>query len=93
MDNVVYVVKTDWAYDGEGNSESTLFRNYKEAKQRFDKAVQDEKVCSWVENAIINNVVQEGYEFEEKEDYWEVWEEGYYAGTHTLIQVIKTEIY
>lgn len=88
----VYVVTMNWAFEGDSGVDTTLFKTYESAKAFFDKTVQEEKTGSWVESAIIDGVVQEGYELDETKDFWEVWSDGEYTAAHTSIQIITKEL-
>lgn len=78
----VWVVKTDWAVDGETGNSVAIYAREDLARKVFQEEV----------SAVRQNAEDRGYVIEEDNDYFESYEDGEYLLYHDTISVEKIEV-
>lgn len=87
----VFMVKNDWATDDGSDSSIRLFQTYEKAKEYYNEIILEEKSEFWSQ-AFENSEIVDGYVLDEGEDYFEIFEDGYYASSHTCVTLTKEEV-
>ena len=82
----VYVVKIDVAFDGLADTEMKVFSTREKAKAYFDECVADEKANDHLME--LNDKV-----VDEEENYFSVYQEGYWSEDHYQIEIIERVVY
>lgn len=78
----VWVVKTDWAVNGESGNSVAIYASENLARKAFQEEV----------SAVRQNAEDRGYVIEEDNDYFESYEDGEYLLYHDTISVEKMEV-
>ena len=78
----VWVVKTDWAVNGEAGNSVAIYASEDLARKAFQEEV----------SAVRQNAEDRGYVIEEDNDYFESYEDGEYLLYHDTISVEKIEV-
>lgn len=81
----VWIVETESIYEEEITTSVDVFSTYKKAKNKFDSMVIDEK-----ENDHLfekDNVVVDDFD-----DYFCVYEDGYYCEDHYIAKITEKEV-
>ena len=76
----VYVVKIDITFDGSADTETKVFSTHEKAKAYFDECVADEKANDHLME--LNDKV-----IDEEENYFSVYQEGYWSEDHYEISI------
>ena len=76
----VYVVKIDVAFDGSTDTETKVFSTHEKAKAYFDECVADEKANDHLME--LDDKVVDDYE-----NYFSVYQEGYWSEDHYEISI------
>ena len=82
----VYVVKIDATIDGSTDTEMKVFSTREKAKAYFDECVADEKANDRL--MLLDNKVVDDYE-----NYFSVYQEGYWSEDHYEIEIIERVVY
>ena len=82
----VYVVKIDITFDGSTNTETKVFSTHEKAKAYFDECVADEKANSHLME--LDNKVVDDYE-----NYFSIYQEGYWSEDRYEIEIIERVVY
>ena len=80
MANKVFMIQIEFSTDDDRDVEIDLFKDYKRAKERYFKIIEDEKNNTWIKNAFNGDVFdEENYEIETNIDdeyayeyYWDI---------------------
>lgn len=78
--DLVYVLKTAYAYNGNADTEIEIFSTFEEAKRHFDAYVDAEK-----ENDHLMEL--DDKVIEESEDRFAIWQDGHYCEDHYEITI------
>ena len=78
----VYVVRIDATIDGSTDTEMRVFSTREKAKAYFDECVADEKANDHL--MLLDNKVADDYE-----NYFSVYEDGYWSEDHYEIEIIE----
>ena len=76
----VYIVKIDIAFDGSADTDIKVFSTYEKAKAYFDECVADEKANDHLME-LDDKVI------DEEENYFSVYQEGYWSEDHYEISI------
>ena len=87
----VFVVQADWAIDGNSNSELKVFSSEYEARRFFEQKKEDLKQVFNVFD-IHDNLDNDLWELTQEENYFELYEEGYYNENHCVLTLTKTKV-
>lgn len=81
----VYVVRADSTIDCSTDTDIKVFSTYEKAKAYFDECVADEKA---------NDHLMESDDkvLEESENYFAIWQDGYYCEDHYEISIVEKEV-
>ena len=82
----VYIVKIDATIDGSTDTEMRVFSTREKAKAYFDECVADEKANDHLME-LDNKVV------DEEENYFSVYQEGFWSEDHYEIEIIERVVY
>ena len=82
----VYVVKIDMAFDGSTDTEMKVFSTRKKAKAYFDECVADEKANDHLME--LDDKVVDDYE-----NYFSIYQEGYWSEDHYEIEIIEKAVH
>lgn len=82
----VYVVKIDITFDGSTNTETKVFSTREKAKVYFDECVADEKANSHLME--LDNKVVDDYE-----NYFSVYQEGFWSENRYEIEIIEKVVH
>ena len=83
---IVYVVKIDATIDGSTDTEMKVFSTREKAKAYFDECVADEKANDHLmefDDKVID----------EEENYFSVYEDGYWSEDHYEIEIIEKVVH
>lgn len=78
--NLVYVLKTAYAYNGNADTEVSIFSTFEEAKRHFDAYVDAEKSNDHLME-LDDKVI------EESEDRFAIWQNGHYCEDHYEVTI------
>ena len=78
----VWVVKTDWAVNGEAGNSVAIYAREDLARKAFQEEV----------SAVRQNAEDRGYVIEEDDDYFESYEDGEFLLYHDTISIEKMEV-
>lgn len=78
--DLVYVLKTAYAYNGNADTEVAIFSTFEEAKRHFDAYVDAEKANDHLME-LDDKVI------EESEDRFAIWQDGHYCEDHYEITI------
>lgn len=78
----VWVVKTDWAVNGEAGNSVAIYASEDLARKAFQEEV----------SAVKQNAEDRGYVIEEDNDYFESYEDGEFLLYHDTISIEKMEV-
>lgn len=78
----VWVVKTDWAVNGEAGNSVAIYASEDLARKAFQEEV----------SAVRQNAEDRGYVIEEDNDYFESYEDGEFLLYHDTISIEKMEV-
>lgn len=78
--DLVYVLKTTYAYNGNADTEIEIFSTFEEAKRHFDAYVDAEKANDHLME-LDDKVI------EESEDLFAIWQDGHYCEDHYEITI------
>lgn len=85
----VWIVMTDWSIEsGEHASDAYVYSSYEAAKKAFNECVHEDKTCNYEDYGTENTI----YSWEEEDDYWCIWQDGYYGMDHSEIKIEKREV-
>ena len=82
----VYVVKIDATIDGSTDTEMKVFSTYEKAKAYFDECVADEKANDHL--MLLDDKVVDDYE-----NYFSVYQEGFWSEDRYEIEIIERMVY
>ena len=82
----VYVVKIDMAFDGSTDTEMKVFSTREKAKAYFDECVTDEKANDHLME--LDNKVVDDYE-----NYFSVYQEGFWSEDRYEIEIIERMVH
>lgn len=102
-DNTVYLIAFDWSTTDCDGIETYLYRNYKDARKKFNELIKNEcnANLSWVGSEVFdeNGEVNDGYELDCNTDdknaqelYWRVVDKNDY-NRRSFIDLFKKEIH
>lgn len=77
---LVYILKTAYAYNGNADTEVEIFSTFEEAKRHFDVYVDAEKANDHLME-LDDKVI------EESEDRFAIWQDGHYCEDHYEITI------
>lgn len=78
----IWIIKTDWAVDGETGGQVTLYANECTAKDAFNVELQELK----------RNAEEKGYVIEEDDGYFCAYNDGEYLFDHDVITLEKMNV-
>lgn len=78
--DLVYILKTAYAYNGNADTEVEIFSTFEEAKRHFDAYVDAEKANDHLME-LDDKVI------EESEDHFAIWQDGHYCEDHYEITI------
>ena len=82
----VYIVKIDATIDGSTDTETRVFSTREKAKAYFDECVADEKANDRLR--LLDNKVVDDYE-----NYFSIYQEGYWSEDRYEIEIIEKVVY
>ena len=82
----VYIVKIDATIDGSTDTETRVFSTREKAKAYFDECVADEKANDRL--MLLDNKVVDDYE-----NYFSIYQEGYWSEDRYEIEIIEKVVY
>ena len=82
----VYIVKIDTTIDGSTDTETRVFSTREKAKAYFDECVADEKANDRL--MLLDNKVVDDYE-----NYFSIYQEGYWSEYRCEIEIIERVVY
>lgn len=82
----VYIVKIDTTIDGSTDTEMKVFSTREKAKTYFDECVADEKANDHL--MLLDNKVVDDYE-----NYFSVYQEGFWSEDRYEIEIIERVVY
>ena len=88
----VYEVKVDWA-TGEGSDCTTeIYATEEKARKSFNF-----EICQAMEDYCVfdeetGELTDESWELDSGDNFWELWETGYYTSNHCLITMTEKEV-
>ena len=82
----VYVVKIDMAFDGSTDTEMKVFSTREKAKAYFDECVADAKANDHLME--LDDKVVDDYE-----NYFSIYQEGYWSEDHYEIEIIEKAVH
>ena len=85
----IYMLKVEWANDGETNGYVELYAKEKTAKEKFQKAVQEGKADY---DHVDFNDPECGYCISEDEDSLEIYLDGEYLSEHSTVSLEKMNV-
>ena len=85
----IYMLKVEWANDGETNGYVELYAKEETAKEKFQKAVQEAKADY---DHVDSNDPECGYCISEDEDSLEIYLDGEYLSEHSTVSVEKMNV-
>ena len=85
----IYMLKVEWANDGETNGYVELYAKEETAKEKFQKAVQEAK--SDYDHVDFNGP-ECGYCISEDEDSLEIYLDGEYLSEHSTVSLEKMNV-
>lgn len=87
----VYLVVHEWSTEDASGVATSAYDSYEKAHEAFEK-IKKEEITEYWDRAFENGNLVDGYEMEEFDGYFEIWESGYYAQSHTFIQIRALEV-
>ena len=85
----IYMLKVEWANDGETNGYEELYAKEETAKEKFRKAVQEAKADY---DHVDFNDPECGYCISEDEDSLEIYLDGEYLSEHSTVSLEKMNV-
>lgn len=87
MENKVWVLIHEWAYDGENDITVEVFGDPDRAKQTLKIIVDNYKAEDSLFNGDVPAVVED-----DRDDYFVAYEDGDYCSNHILISIVEREV-
>lgn len=87
----VYELRVDWATNDAEACVTTLYATEEKAKNDFHKEVEQAKQ-DYTHAFDEDGNVADGWCLEEHNDYWEIYEAGYYVSEHCTITIDEKEV-
>ena len=88
----VFEVKVDWATNDAEDCTTELYSTKEKAQKAFNfeklKAMEDYGVF----DEQTGELTDENWTLEQRENYWELFEEGYWSTNHCLITLTEKEV-
>lgn len=89
----VYEVVLDWDTEKDGDIESYLYADYKDAKKKFDALVEKQKQIDWVQEGLSLLGKNEAYELIENIDFWGFYAEEFWSRWKSEVSIIEREVF
>ena len=88
----VYEIKIDWVLsDDESGVDTLIYSTEEKARQAF--LAEIEKAKSDYDYAFNENgELEEDYKLEQGENYWHLYQDGFWASSHCLIMLTEKEV-
>ena len=87
----IYLVVNEWSTDDASGVATSAYDSYEKAHEAFEKIKEEEIRESW-DRAFEDGNLVDGYEIEDCDGYFEIWESEYYAQSHTFLQIRALEV-
>lgn len=88
----VYEVKVDWATNDAEDCTTELYSTEEKARKAFNT----ERVQAMEDYGVFDEqtgvLTDKNWELEQRENYWHLFEEGYWSGNHCLITLTAKEV-
>lgn len=92
QNNKIWILSIQWATQDSADISLTAYANHEAARKAFEGAVCTCKELDCSEMFNDDWTVAEGYELEEREDYFFVYEEGFAASNFEEIKVYELDV-
>ena len=87
----VYLVVNEWSTEDACGVATHAYDSYEKAHKIFEE-VKEEEIRECWDKAFEDGKLVDGYEVEDCNDHFEIWESGYYAASHTCIEIRELEV-
>jgi hypothetical protein len=88
----VYELKINWATNDDSGCTTEIYSTEEKARKAFNfeviQAMQDYEVFDEESGELID----ENWQLDKGNNFWELWEDGYYSANHCLITVTEKEV-
>lgn len=89
----VYEVVLDWATEKDGDIESYLYVDYKDAKKKFDELVKKQKQVDWIQEGWSLLGKNEAFTLINHIDFWGFYAEKFWSDWKSEITIIEREVF
>ena len=98
---IVYEVKVDWATNDAEDCTTELFSTEEKARKAFnaekiqamkDYGIFDEQTGELIDDEKASKLIDKTLGIEQRDNYWHLFEEGYWSTNHCLITLTKKEV-
>lgn len=87
----IYLVVNEWSTETASGVSHLAYDSYEKAYEKFEEVKKEEITECW-DRAFDNGNIVDGYEVEEYDDHFEIWDSGYYAQSHTCLKIEALEV-
>lgn len=88
----IYLVINEWTFEDTNGVVTAAFDTLDKACAEANAWIEEEKGECWAQAFDENGEIVDGYKIERTLFGWEIWEDGYYAVSHTRIEVRELEV-